>query len=135
MNTSSDPDQRQEVDAYDEESFCKQHIGPHTGLKEPARANDFPADEARGSNFIPFIVEPRNYPFSYLPNTPLDLFQLSMAKCLFWKWIEYIDSWVSYLLENAIVDSWYNPLHERAKLLTWEGISTAQIFRLTRLCR
>ncbi|KAK2122136.1 hypothetical protein NOF04DRAFT_1337341 [Fusarium oxysporum II5] len=47
MNTSSDPDQRQEVDSYNDKSFCEQHKGPHTGPKEPAGPNDFPADESR----------------------------------------------------------------------------------------
>ena len=56
MNTSSDPSQRQEIDSYDDKSFCKQHKGPRMGSKEPAGANDFPADESRGFNFSPFIV-------------------------------------------------------------------------------
>ncbi|SCO92474.1 uncharacterized protein FRV6_16602 [Fusarium oxysporum] len=51
-----DLDQRQEGDSYDDKSFCKQHKGPRTGPKEPAGANEFPADESRGFNFSPFIV-------------------------------------------------------------------------------
>jgi hypothetical protein len=56
MNTSSDPDQRQEIDSYDDESFYEQHRGPHTGPKETAGANDFPPDETRGFNFSPLII-------------------------------------------------------------------------------
>jgi len=56
MNTSSDPDQRQEIDSYDDESFYEQHRGPRTGPKETAGANDFPPDETRGFNFSPLII-------------------------------------------------------------------------------
>jgi len=128
MNTSSDPSQRQEIDSYDDKSFCKQHKGPRTGLKEPVGANDYPADETRGFNFSPFIIQPRDYHISYLPNTPLDLFQLFVPKSLLWRWIEYTNSWIYYLLENGVVDSWNNPLHKHSTLLAWEGISTAQIY-------
>ncbi|KAL9564008.1 hypothetical protein ACKAV7_011868 [Fusarium commune] len=126
MNTSSDPSQRQEVDSYDDKSFCKQHKGPCMGIKEPAEANDYPADETRGFNFSPFIIQPRDYHISYLRNTQLDLFQLFVPKSLLWWWIEYT-SWIYYLLENGVVDSWNNPLHKHSTLLAWEGISTAQI--------
>jgi hypothetical protein len=128
MNTSSDCDQRQEVDSYDDKSFFKQHKGPRTDPKEAAGANDFPPDESRGFNFDPFIVQHRNYHIGYLPTTPLDLFQLFVPKSLLWRWIEYTNSWICYLLENSVVDSWNNPLHERSQLLAWEGISTAQIY-------
>jgi hypothetical protein len=101
MNTSSDPDQRQEVDSYDDKSFCKEHKGPRIGPEDHAGANDFPPDETRGFNFSPFIVQPRNFHISYLPNTPLDLFQLFIAKSLLWRWIEYTNSWIYYLLENG----------------------------------
>jgi hypothetical protein len=53
MNTSSDPDQRQEVDSYDK-SFCKEHKGPRIGPEDHAGASDFPPDETRGFNFSPF---------------------------------------------------------------------------------
>jgi hypothetical protein len=85
MNTSSDPSQRQEIDSYDDKSFCKQHKGPRTGLKEPVGANDYPADKTRGFNFSPFIIQPRDYYISYLPNIPLDLFQLFVPKSLLWR--------------------------------------------------
>jgi hypothetical protein len=68
----------------------------------------------------PFIVQPRDFHISYLPNTPLDLFQLFIPESLLWRWIEYTNSWIYYLLENGVVDSGNNPLHERSKLLTWE---------------
>jgi hypothetical protein len=46
MNTSSDLDQRHEVDSYDDKSFYKQRKGSRTGPKEPGGANEFPATAA-----------------------------------------------------------------------------------------
>ncbi|EMT71748.1 hypothetical protein FOC4_g10010267, partial [Fusarium odoratissimum] len=84
MNTSSDRGERQEeVDSYDDNSFYKQHKGPGIGPKEPAGANDFPADKSRGFNFSPFIVQPCNYYISYLPNTLLNLSNFLCLNCCF----------------------------------------------------
>ncbi|KAM5528550.1 hypothetical protein FOXYSP1_19031 [Fusarium oxysporum f. sp. phaseoli] len=67
INISSDLDQIQEVDSYDEKSFYKQHKGSCTDSKEPAGADDYPADKYRGFNFSPFIVQPCHYYIRYLP--------------------------------------------------------------------
>jgi hypothetical protein len=85
INTSSDCNQRQKVDSYNNKSFFKQHKGPRTDPKEAAGANDFPPDKSRGFNFDPFIIQHRNYHIGYLPTTPLDLFQLFVPKLLLWR--------------------------------------------------
>jgi hypothetical protein len=92
MNPGSNPDQIQEDQGYDDRSFVKPKIGPYIGPKEPAEANDFPANESHGFNFQPFTVQHRDFHINALPLTPLELFQLFVPKRLLWKWIEYTNS-------------------------------------------
>ncbi|TXC10707.1 hypothetical protein FocTR4_00006197 [Fusarium oxysporum f. sp. cubense] len=79
MNTSSDYNQRQEVNFYNDKSFCKQHKDPRIGPKEAAEANDFQPDKSHSFNVNPFIIQHRNYHIVYLSTTPLDLFHLFFA--------------------------------------------------------
>jgi hypothetical protein len=50
---------------------------------------------------------------------PISLIQL---------WIEYTNNWVTYLIENAVIDNWNTPLSKHSRILQWEGLSTTTAY-------
>ncbi|KAI8648048.1 hypothetical protein LRP88_03469 [Fusarium phalaenopsidis] len=128
MNTQSDPDESQADNAYDDKSFIKETHSRPVGPNDPTRGPNFPAEASRGFNFQPFNVPHRDFKVHQLPNTPLELFQLFVPISFIYRWIEYTNSWVGYLLENGVIDSWNNPLLDQSRILAWDGLSAAQVY-------
>ncbi|KAJ4264586.1 hypothetical protein NW764_16700 [Fusarium oxysporum] len=95
---------------------------------DPTSVPNLPPEEGRGDDFQPFNLEYRDFRINPLPKEPLELFQLFIPISLVQSWIEYTNSWVAHLLENAVIDSWNTPLSEQSRILKWEGISTATAY-------
>ncbi|EMT67900.1 hypothetical protein FOC4_g10000079 [Fusarium odoratissimum] len=95
---------------------------------DPTGVPNLPPEEGRGDDFQPFNLEYRDFRINPLPKEPLELFQLFIPISLVQSWIEYTNSWVAHLLENAVIDSWNTPLSEQSRILKWEGISTATAY-------
>jgi hypothetical protein len=112
-------------DYIDDHSF---DTPPLRAPNDPTGVPDFPPEEGRGSDFQPFNLEYRDFKINPLPKEPLELFQLFVPDSLIQSWIEYTNSWVAHLLENAVIDNWNTPLSKQSRILGWEGISTATAY-------
>ncbi|RKK10605.1 hypothetical protein BFJ66_g16165 [Fusarium oxysporum f. sp. cepae] len=109
-------------DSLDDHSFDTPPLSDPTGVP------NFPPEEGRGDDFQPFNLEYRDFKINPLPKEPLELFQLFIPISLVQSWIEYTNSWVDHLLENAVIDNWNIPLSEHSRILKWEGISTSTAY-------
>jgi hypothetical protein len=116
MNSQSIQEESQALNAYDDKSFIKEDHSHQLHPNDPTRIAIFPAETDRGTNFEPFHVETRNFRISTLPPTPLQLFQLFLPMSLIEKWAQYTKSWISWLKENDVVDSWKHPMTKNARL-------------------
>ncbi|KAG6997356.1 hypothetical protein FocnCong_v015434 [Fusarium oxysporum f. sp. conglutinans] len=110
------------LDGHSFESYSQR------GPNDPTGVPNFPPEEGRGHDFQPFNLEYRDFKINPLPKEPLELFQLFVPISLAQSWIEYTNSWVAYLLENAVVDNWNNPLSKHSRILKWEGLSIATAY-------
>ena len=112
-------------DSIDDHSFNTPTL---RAANDPTGVPDLPPKEGRGHDFQPFNLEYRDFKINPLPKEPLELFQLFIPSSLVQSWIEYTNSWVAHLLENAVIDNWNTPLSEHLRILKWEGISTATAY-------
>jgi hypothetical protein len=112
-------------DSLDDHSF-----DPHSrrSRNDPTGVPIFPPEEGRGSDFQPFNLEYRDFQINPLPQEPLELFQFFVPISLVQSWIEYTNSWVTHLLENAVIDNWNTPLSEHSRILKWEDLSIATAY-------
>ncbi|KAI7772027.1 hypothetical protein LZL87_011720 [Fusarium oxysporum] len=113
---------------YDQ-SFDTQPRAPN----DPTGVPEFPAEEGCGDDFQPFNIKYRDFQINPLPQQPLELFQLFVPISLVQSWIEYTNSWVAHLLENAVIDNWNTPLSKQSRILKWEGISISTAYKTPRL--
>jgi hypothetical protein len=90
-------------DSLDDHSFDTPPLSDSTGVP------NFPPEEGHGDDFQPFNLEYRDFKINPLPKEPLELFQLFIPISLVQSWIEYTNSWVDHLLENAVIDNWKSP--------------------------
>jgi hypothetical protein len=105
MNSQLTLGDKEASSAYYDKSFESQN---RQGSSRPA---DIPADWSPGHNFTPFYVEDRDFHIIYLLQTRPELFQLFfILVSLVYTGIEYIDSWVAYLLENGVTNRCDNPI-------------------------
>jgi hypothetical protein len=128
MTSQSMLEESQAPNTYDGKSFIKEDHSHQLHPNDPTRIAVFPAETDRGTNFEPFHVETRNFRISTLPPTPLQLFQLSLPISLVEKWVQYTKSWISWLKENDVVDSWKHPMTKDARLRAWQGTSVAEVY-------
>ncbi|KAK7592463.1 hypothetical protein V3481_007079 [Fusarium oxysporum f. sp. vasinfectum] len=112
-------------DYIDDHSF---DTPPLRAADDPTGVPNFPPEEGCGDDFQPFKLEYRDFKINPLPKEPLELFQLFVPISLVQSWIEYTNSWVAHLLENAVIDTWNTPLSKQSRILKWEGISTATAY-------
>ncbi|UPL02957.1 hypothetical protein LCI18_013891 [Fusarium solani-melongenae] len=128
MATLSIPQEAQALNAYDDMSFIKEDHSHQMHPNDPTRVAVFPADKARGTKFEPFPVETRNLYINTPPPSPLQLFQLFLPISLVERWVQYTQSWLLWLKENEVVDSWNNPMTGKARLRAWQGTSIAEVY-------
>jgi hypothetical protein len=112
-------------DSFNQERF---DTPPIRAPNDPTGVPNFPPEEGQGHDFQPFHLQDRDFNIRPLPKEPLELFQLFLPISLIQSWIEYTNSWVAYLLENAVIDNWNTPLKEHSRILKWEGISTSTAY-------
>jgi hypothetical protein len=112
-------------DFIDDSSF---NPPPSRAANDPTGVPNFPPEESYGRDFQPFHLQHRDFKIKALPQEPLELFQLFLPISLVQSWIEHTNSWVAYLIENAVIDSWNTPLTEYSRILKWEGLSTATAY-------
>jgi hypothetical protein len=111
--------------AIDDYSF---HTHSQRIAYDPTGVPVFPPEEGGGHNFTPFNIEYRDFHINILPLTPLELFQYFIPKSLILSWIQYTESWVLYLLENGVIDSWNTPISNHLRITKWEGLSSLQVY-------
>ncbi|KAI8683287.1 Piggybac transposable element-derived protein 4 [Fusarium sp. Ph1] len=128
MNSLLIPQEAQALNAYDDKSFIKEDHSHQMHPNDPTRVPVFPAEKDRGTNFEPFPVETRTFHISTPPPTPLQLFQLFLPISLVERWVQYTQSWLSWLKENNVVDSWKHPMTKNARLRAWQGTSVAEVY-------
>ncbi|KAI8687201.1 Piggybac transposable element-derived protein 4 [Fusarium sp. Ph1] len=128
MATLSIPQEAQALNAYDDMSFIKENHSHQMHPNDPTRVAVFPADKARGTKFEPFPVETRNLHINTPPPSPLQLFQLFLPISLVERWVQYTQSWLLWLKENEVVDSWNTPMTRKARLRAWQGTSVAEVY-------
>jgi Na+-transporting NADH:ubiquinone oxidoreductase subunit NqrF len=105
----------QEIPDYiDDHSF---DTLPLRAADDPTGVPNFPPEEGCGDDFQPFNLEYRDFKINPLPKEPLELFQLFVPISLVQSWIKYTNSWVTYLLENGIIDNWNTPLSKQSCIL------------------
>ncbi|KAL6353658.1 hypothetical protein LRP88_12971 [Fusarium phalaenopsidis] len=102
MATLLIPQEAQALNAYDDKSFIKEHHSHQMHPNDPTWVAVFPAEKARGTNFEPFHVETRNFHINTPPPSPLQLFQLFLPISLVERWVQYTQSWLSWLKENNV---------------------------------
>jgi hypothetical protein len=112
-------------DSLDDHSF---DTLPLRAADDPTGVPNFPPEDGRGDDFQPFKLEYRDFKINPLPKEPLELFQLFIPISLIQSWVDYTNSWVTYLLKNAVIDNWNTPLSEHSRILKWEGISTSTAY-------
>ncbi|KAF4448031.1 PiggyBac transposable element-derived protein 4 [Fusarium austroafricanum] len=122
MTSQSVPIETQATAAYGDTSFSSQYPASRSGPP------NLPAEESCGHNFQPFNVPFRKFKITYLPQTPLELFQLFIPSSYVYRWIDYTNSWVSHLIENGVVDNWDRPLEQTSRILDWDGLSSSQVY-------
>lgn len=115
------------INPYDDRSFIREEHSRRLWPNDPTRAVDFPAENDRGTNFEPFHVETRPFHINTLPPTPLQLFQLFLPISLVEKWVSYTNSWITWLKENGVIDSWNTPMERTSKLHKWEGTTVSEV--------
>jgi hypothetical protein len=78
----------------------------HSGAPvNPTGVPNFPPEEGRGNHFTPFNIEYRDFQVKSLPKEPLELFQIFIPISHVQLWIKYTNDWITYLIENAIIDN------------------------------
>ncbi|KAI6751881.1 hypothetical protein HG531_006577 [Fusarium graminearum] len=112
-------------DFIDDSSF---NPPPSRAANDPTGVPIFPPEESCGRDFQPFHLQHRDFKIKALPQEPLELFQLFLPISLIQSWIEYTNSWVAHLIENAVIDNWNTPLTEHSHILKWEGLSTSTAY-------
>jgi hypothetical protein len=120
----------QVINPYDDNSFIKEEHSHCLWQDDPTQAVNLPAENDRGTNFKPFHVEIRKFRISPLPPTPLQLFQLFLPISLVEKWVSYTNSWIAWLKENGVVDSWNNPMGKTSYLHKWEGTTVSEVLTM-----
>ncbi|KAJ0131739.1 Uncharacterized protein HZ326_25165 [Fusarium oxysporum f. sp. albedinis] len=112
-------------DSIDDRSFDTLPLRAADG---PTGVPNFPPEEGRGDDLQPFKLEYRDFKINPLPKEPPELFQLLIPISIIQSWVDYTNSWVAYLLKNAVIDNWNTPLSEHSRILKWEGISTSTAY-------
>src|SRR5437667_2387006 len=59
-----------------------------------------PPEAKRGTQFKPFGIEARQPTIRYLPDTPLDIFQLFIPESLVQRWVEYTNEAAASMIDE-----------------------------------
>ncbi|EWZ27983.1 hypothetical protein FOZG_18311 [Fusarium oxysporum Fo47] len=116
----------QEIHILDDHSFDSPPCV--IAANDPTGTPDFPPEEGCGDDFQPFNLEYRDFQINYLPQQPLELFQLFVPISLVQSWVGYTEDWAFFCADNGVKDSWNTPLSDHSRLHDWEGISTATAY-------
>ncbi|KAM5528380.1 hypothetical protein FOXYSP1_18861 [Fusarium oxysporum f. sp. phaseoli] len=56
-----------------------------------------------------------------------EVIELFLPISLVEKWVSYTNSWITWLKEHGVIDSWNTPMERTSKLHKWEGTAVSEV--------